>query len=188
MPGTKIFCLRQSARTQTGCISAFFLLWQELMLIRGRRQPDWRLCRRRSRRRHCFDPRFGLGQKLEIAGSRDCCCAAGSIAASIGRVWRDHRNRNHGCRARNCKGRHSTEKLLVAVGGHRVGAIVDDATRSGSDIKRTDHRVGLRRNIPVREQHRSAGSGQSISIVVRCASVMRTATPPCQLVRKSCQN
>jgi hypothetical protein len=114
-----------------------------------------------------FDPRFGLGQKLEVAGSRCCCCAAGSVAASIGRVWCDRCNQNHGCRARNCKRRHSTEKLLVAVGGHRIGAIVDDATRSGSDIKRTDHRVGLQRNIPVREQHRSTGSGQSISIVVR---------------------
>ena len=178
MLGTKIFCLRRSARTQTGCASVSFLLWRGLMSIRGRRQPGWRPCPRRSRRRRCS--RSGVGPELEVAGSGGHCRATGSASAAVGRGCDHGRNGDHKCRARNSKSPQSTEKLLVAVGGHGAGDVVHDAAPSGSDIERACRRIGIRRNIPIKEQHPSSGFGRSVPITLPfCAAKNRPAMPFC---------
>ena len=70
------------------------------------------------------------------------------------------------CRARNRKCPQSTEKLLVAVGSHGAGDVVHDAAPSGSDIERACRHIGIRRNIPIKEQHPNSGSGRSVPIVL----------------------
>ena len=74
----------------------------------------------------------------------------------------------------------STEKLLVGVGGLCAGDVVHDAAPSGSDIERACRRIGIRRNIPIKEQHPSSGSGRSVPIVLPfCVAENRPAMPFC---------
>ena len=57
-------------------------------------------------------------------------------------------------------------KLLVAVGCHGAGDVVHNAAPSGRDIERACRRIGIRRNIPINEHHRSSGSSRSVPIVL----------------------
>ncbi len=129
---TTIFCSLQSAKTQTVCASASFLLWRGPMSIRGRRQPGWRRCRRRSRRRHCsriLDLVSGRSWKspeaaaiaarlvrlLPQPGEAAPTAAAGMATAAPG----------------NRKSPQSAEEFLVAVGCYGAGDVIHDAAPSG---------------------------------------------------------
>lgn len=52
----------------------------------------------------------------------------------------------------------------MAVGGHGAGDVVHDAAPSGSYIEHAYRRIGIRRNIPIKEQHPSSGSRRSVPI------------------------
>ena len=127
-----------------------------------------------------LDPRSGFGPELEVAGSGGHCRAVGSASAAVGRGYDHGRNGDRKCCARNSESPQSTEKLLVAVGGHGAGDVVHDAAPSGSDIERACRRIGIRRNTPIKEQHPSSGSGRSVPIVLSfCVAENRPAMPFC---------
>jgi hypothetical protein len=113
-----------------------------------------------------LDPRSGLGPELEVAGSGGHCCAAGSAFAAVRRGCAYGRSGDLKRRARNRKSPQSTEKLLVAVGGYGAGVVVHDAAPSGSDIERACCHIGIRRNIPIKEQHPNSGPSRSVPIVL----------------------